>query len=173
MINIELNKDFFITNVVSRRIKNEINKMRNRVNNVYKWKETKKSEDLKNCKILLDKTTIIDSRMDEVILEVNNLKTGVEIACENRKMMNDLRELLKYMKEQHDLYITENQQNFIDKINKLQNEIDQLKAYANIKTKEAHTLEEIVNNQNLSISSYKKSIERVEEFLTEKNINID
>lgn len=147
--------------------------MRNQVDNVYKWKVTKKAEDLKNCKILLDKTITIDNRMNEVILEVNNLKTGVEIACENRKMMNDLRELLKYMKEQHDVYITENQQTFIDKINKLQNEIDQLKAYANIKTKEAHTLEEIVNNQNLSIDSYKKSIERVEEFLTEKNINID
>lgn len=147
--------------------------MRNRVNNVYKWKVTKKLEDLKNCKIILDKTTTIDSRMEEVILEVKKLKTGVEIACENRKMMNDLRELLKYMKEQYDVYITENQQNFIDKINKLQNEMDQLKAYANIKTKEAQTLEEIVNNQNLSINSYKKSVERVEEFLTEKNINID
>lgn len=144
-----------------------------RINNVCKLKVTKELENLKNCKILMDKTTTIDNRLDEVLLEVKNLKLWVGHACENKKMINDLKELLEYVKQQHEMHIIENQQNFDDKIYKLQNELDQLKAYANIKMKESDSLEEIIVNQNHTISSYKESMKSVEEFLNEKNINID
>lgn len=67
-------------------------------------------------------------------------------------------ELLKCMKEQYSLQITESQRLFNEQTNNLEDEIKQLKANVNIKTKEVSSLEELVIIQNLSIESYKKSL---------------
>lgn len=99
--------------------------------------------------------------MGEFILEIKKLKTTVEIARENKKMANDSLESLEYMKKNL-ANKTENQHIFHDKINKLENTIDRLIAYVNIKSKEVETLEELIFNQNLTIDSYKKSMKRIE-----------
>jgi len=62
------------------------------------------------------------------------------------------------MKEQYSLQITESQRLFNEQTNNLEDEIKQLKANVNIKTKEVSSLEELVIIQNLSIESYKKSL---------------
>lgn len=132
------------------------------MNNVDKPKVTEELQDLKNIKILMDKKcTTISDRMSEIILEIKKLKTTVEIACENKKMANDSLELLEYMKTDF-ANMTENQHIFRDKTNKLENTIDQLMVYTNIKSKEVETLEELIINQNLTIKSYKKSMKHIE-----------
>jgi len=108
--------------------------------------------------MFVDKITEIDNRISQVILEVNDLKTAAKDEIENKKCMNDMMKLLKYMKEQHSLEITEKQQHFNEQTNKLEGDIEQLKANVNIKTKEFNSLEELVIIQNFSIDSYKKSL---------------
>lgn len=139
-----------------------MNKLCHRMNNIGKSKVTEELQDIKNVKILIDKkcTTIAD-RMCKIILEIKKLKTTVDIACENKKIANDSLELLEYMKTNF-ANMTETQYTFRDKINKLENTIDQLMAYANIKSKEVEILEELIINQNLTIDSYKKSMKRIE-----------
>lgn len=129
---------------------------------------TKKSEDEKSFKLVLDKVTEVDSRIDQAIIEIQNIKTITTGACENIKIMKEMMDLLDYMKERHSLQMIENQRSYAEQTSKFKKEIEHLKTYADIKANEVDTLEETVSSQELGMGSLEKALKRSEEYITEK-----
>lgn len=139
--------------------------MSNMVAEMCKKEITKISEDSKTFKSLMNKTIKIDSYIDQVLLEINSLKIITENACENNQNLNNMIELLKYLNEQYCIQLSEHRRKFMEQTIIFENEIDQLKIYIQIKTKEFDILMELVNNQNQFIDYYERCMKRVEELL--------
>lgn len=135
-------------------------------------KVNKEMDNFQNFQFLINKTTEIDNRIGQLILETKTLKTIAENACENKHIMKDMMKLIDYLKEQHRMQITENQKYFDEQTRTFKHKIEELQAYTDSKVKEVETLEERVMHQEHYINFYEDSIKRVEEFTTEKVFNI-
>lgn len=142
-----------------------MDKMSNRLDEICKREITKMSDDSKTIKSLMDKITKIDNNIDQVILEIISLKNITKNLYENNTNMNNMIELLKNLNEEHCIQLSEHRQKFIEQTRLLENEIDQLQIYIQIKAKEFDTLTELINNQNQFIDYYEKRMKRVEELL--------
>jgi phenylalanyl-tRNA synthetase alpha subunit len=129
-------------------------------------------ENFQNFQILITTITQIDNQMGQFMLEMKNLKTLVEGACENKHIMKEIMKLLDYMKEQHCIQISKNQKYFDEQTSKYKYKIEELKAYASSKDKEVETLEERVTHQENHINYCEDYITRVNEFITDKVFNI-
>lgn len=142
-------------------------RVKNSVDLLCSREATKETDVLNNFKFLTDKITEINTRLNNFTSEATNLKTTVEDACEKKEVMKDMLQLMEYMKEQF-LQISENQSRFTEQIRKYEDEIDQLKAYADIKTREIDVLEERAENQKMCLETFENSIKKIEEYIIEK-----
>jgi len=131
-------------------------------------KITKELENAAYFKAIVDKMIEIHSHIDRFTEVVNGLKLTLEDACENKETISEIMEVSEYLRSHCFMQVTEDQRNFTEQINKHATEIDQLKTFADIKTKEVDMLKERINEQKLSIDSYEKSMK----FITDKVYNI-
>jgi len=131
-------------------------------------KLTKELENATSFKAIIDKIMDIHSHIDQFIEVVNGLKFSIEAACENKETITEIMEVSEYLRAHYVMQVTENQRNFTELINKQAREIDQLKAYSDIKMKGVDTLQERADDEKLCIDSYEKSIKCI----TDKVYNI-
>jgi len=141
-------------------VQNEMKKIHNR-------KIKKELENVICFKTIIDKMVRIHSHIDNFKVIVNSLETAVEETSENKKIMTEIMELSEYMKNQYCLEVTENQLHFTEQISKHVNEIDQLNAYMNIKSKEVDEWEKRITDQQLCITMHQKLLIRVEKYITD------
>lgn len=115
---------------------------------------------------LVNKIASVDDRISQMMLEVNNLKNVVRDSSEYQKQINDVMEQIENMKEVYNLNMTEIRAQFINKLCRLDEDVDQLSAYIIIKDKEINALEALITHQNTYIDSYEKSMKRFEDYVT-------
>lgn len=119
---------------------------------------TKKLDNAAYFKAIVDKMAEIHGHIDQFRVVVEGLKLMLKDACENGETITEIMEVSEYLRAHYAIQVTENQRNFTEQINKQESEINQLKAYSDIKTKEVDTLKKRDRDQKLHIDSYEKSM---------------
>jgi len=122
-------------------------------------KITKELDNATYFKAIVDKMAEIHRHIDQFTVVVEGLKLTLEDACENKETITEIMEVSEYLRAHYAIQVTENQRNFTEQINKHDSEINQLKAYADIKIKEVDTLKKRARDQKLHIDSYEKSMQ--------------
>ncbi|XP_025192861.1 uncharacterized protein LOC112592914 [Melanaphis sacchari] len=148
-------------------IKVETNKIQNEMEKIHDKKIEKELENAICFKTIIDKMVGIHSHIDQFKVIVNGLETTIEEIFENKKTIAEIMELCEYMKNQYYLQITENQRQFTEKTSKHVDEINQLNAYVDIKTKEVNDLEKRCIDQQLCIDFHQKLLKRVEKYIAD------
>lgn len=146
-------------------------RIKNEINNKLSEEAANEKEGVEKLKMFTDKYIEIDNHLGQVILEIKHLKTMVQDACENKTDMDDMLEVLEYIKKLHYLQITENERRYVEQIRKLEEENKQLKARAEVKAKTTYTFNDPRTNnlnQNRYIDSLKDSLKLVEEYMNDK-----
>lgn len=124
----------------------------------YDGKMTKELDNAAYFKAVVDKMAEIHSHIDQFTVAVKGMKLSLEDSCENKETITEIMDVSEHLRAHYAMQVTESQRNFTEQIKRHKAEIEQLKAYADIKIKEVDTLEKRVNDQKLYIDSYKKSM---------------
>lgn len=103
--------------------------------------------------------TEFNCRVDSIISGVKSMNDAIENAFYNKEIVNNQTKCLEYIKEQHCLQIAENQKHFTEQTNKLKEQIENLQACVDFKTREISILEEIVSYQDEYINACQRSPE--------------
>lgn len=124
----------------------------------YDGKMTKELDNVAYFKAIVDKMAEIYSHIDQFTVAVKNMKLSLEDSCENKETITDIMDVSEHLRGHYAMQVTESQKKFTEQIKRHKAEMEQLKAYADIKIKEVDTLENRVNDQKLYINSYEKSM---------------
>jgi len=131
-------------------------------------KVNKELENAAYFKAIVDKMVEIHSHIDQFTEVVNGLKLTLKDGCENKETITEIMQVSEYLRAHCFMRVAEDQRNFTEQINKHASEIDQLKTFADIKSKEVDMLRKRANEQKLSIDSNEKSMK----YITDKVYNI-
>lgn len=135
---------------------------------MHERKINKELENVAYFKAIVDKMAEIHNHIDQFTEVVNGLKLTLGDACENKETITEIMEASEYLRAHCFMRVTVDQRNFTEQINKHASEIDQLKTFVDIKTKEVDMLRERANEQKLSVDSNEKSMK----YITDKVYNI-